>query len=121
MKMHTNIVIKYWFEIFAICDWPPTSLLHCVLLEICHVTMVSHLTCIQTAESLDSSSVEIWGIPGLHLNESRALPHWLSAKRPINGLGYPNVIYDSVAMMLLTICALSLLSKNRMRINPCHL
>jgi len=46
MKTHTNIVIKHWFEIFAICDWPLKSLLHCVLLEICHVTGVSHLTCI---------------------------------------------------------------------------
>jgi len=62
MKMHTNIVIKYWSEIFTICDWPPTSLLHSVLLEICHVTVVSHLTCIWRAESLGSSSVEIWAL-----------------------------------------------------------
>jgi len=46
MKTHTNIIIKYWFEISAICDRPLVSLLHCVLLEICHVTVVSHLTCI---------------------------------------------------------------------------
>jgi len=46
MKMRTNIVIKYWYEIFAICDWPLVSLLHCVRLGICHVIVVSHLTCI---------------------------------------------------------------------------
>jgi len=45
-KTHTNIVIKYWFEIFANCDWLPKSLLHCVLLEICHVTLVLNLACI---------------------------------------------------------------------------
>jgi len=46
MKTHTNIVFKYRFEIFTNYDWPPTSPLHCVLLEICHVTVVSHFTCI---------------------------------------------------------------------------
>jgi len=45
MKTHINIVIKYYFEFFAICDWPLVSLLHCVLLEICHVTMVSYVVC----------------------------------------------------------------------------
>jgi len=45
-KTHANIVFKYRFEIFATCDWPLVSLLHCVLLEICHVTVISHLTCI---------------------------------------------------------------------------
>jgi len=46
MKTHTNIVVKYRFEIHANCGWPLASLLHCVLLEICHVTLVSYVVCI---------------------------------------------------------------------------
>jgi len=46
LKTRTNIVAKYRFEIYANCDWPPESLLHCVLFEICHVTLVSNLACI---------------------------------------------------------------------------
>jgi len=46
MKTHTNIVFKYRFEIFANCDWSPKSLMHCVLFEICHVTLVLNLACI---------------------------------------------------------------------------
>jgi len=33
--------------------------------EICHVTVVSYVVCIERAESPGSSLVEIWGIPGL--------------------------------------------------------
>jgi len=40
MKTHTNIVVKYRFEIHVICGWPLVSLLHCVLLEICHMSRV---------------------------------------------------------------------------------
>jgi len=46
MKTDNNIVIKYCFEIFAIYNWPLVSLLHCVLFEICHVTVVSYVVCI---------------------------------------------------------------------------
>jgi len=43
MKTHTNIVVKYRFEIYANCNRPPKSQLHCVLFETCHVTVMSHL------------------------------------------------------------------------------
>jgi len=46
MKTHTNIVVKYQFEIYVSCGWPLVSLLHCVLLEIYHLTLVSYITCI---------------------------------------------------------------------------
>jgi len=42
-KTHTNIVIKYRFEIFVNYDWPLNSLLRCVLFKICHVIMVVNL------------------------------------------------------------------------------
>jgi len=54
MKTHTNIVVKYQFEIYANYDWPPASLLHDVLLEICHVTLVSYVVRIQRAELVGS-------------------------------------------------------------------
>jgi len=40
MKTYTNTIVKYRFEIHANCSWPQVSLLHCVLLEICHVTLM---------------------------------------------------------------------------------
>jgi len=46
VKTDRNIMVKYRFEIYANCGWPLASLLHCVLLEICHVTLVSHVACI---------------------------------------------------------------------------
>jgi len=46
MKTDNNIVFKYRFEIFVNRDWPLVSLLHCVLLGICHVTVVPYVGCI---------------------------------------------------------------------------
>jgi len=63
MKKHTNIVVKYRFEIYTNCDWPPKSLLHSVLFEICHVTLVSNLACIWRAELLCSSQFNSWASP----------------------------------------------------------
>jgi len=45
MKTYKNIVVKHRFEIHANCGWPLVRLLHCVLLEICHVTLVSYIAC----------------------------------------------------------------------------
>jgi len=50
MRTDKNIVFKYQFEIYANCDWPLVSLFHCVLLEICHVTLVSYVVGIWRAE-----------------------------------------------------------------------
>jgi len=45
-KTYKNIVVKYRFETHASCGWPLVSLLHCAPLEICHVTLMSHVECI---------------------------------------------------------------------------
>jgi len=46
MKTDNNIVVKYRFEIHVNNDWLLVSLLHCILLENCHVTVVSYVGCI---------------------------------------------------------------------------
>jgi len=46
MKTDNNIVVKYRFEIHVNNERPLVSLLHCVLFEICHVTLVSCVVCI---------------------------------------------------------------------------
>jgi len=43
MKTDNNVVVKCRFEIHTNYGWPLVSLLHCVLLEICHVTVVSYV------------------------------------------------------------------------------
>jgi len=43
MKTDDNIVVKYRFEIHVNNERPLVSPLHCVLLEICHVTVVSYV------------------------------------------------------------------------------
>jgi len=46
MKTDKSIVVKNRFVIQVNCNWPLVSLLHCVLLEICHVTLMSYVACI---------------------------------------------------------------------------
>jgi len=102
MKTDNNIVFKYRFEIFVNRHWPLVSLLHCVLLEICHVTVVSYVGCISKVVLLGPSSVDIMGLPVSTPKPVVGLPNW-------NRLTYAEEMYDLVAMMLLTIRALSLL------------